>query len=124
MYHCSIKYEMTAATSENCIDDYLKIAVWWGRNETFDSKRSKSIKEDFSAGRNEYVFGCWVGFFPIPRTTHKISGEGATVHTWWVQQFCGIFGKRKRGDAWHMVLGESPAGHDFVLRDLVLIELF
>ena len=39
-----------------------------------------------------------------------------------MQQFCGIFGKR--GDAWHMVLGESPAGHGFVLRDLVLIELF
>ena len=31
-------------------DDYLKIAVWLGRNETFDSERFKSIKEDFSDG--------------------------------------------------------------------------
>ena len=34
-------------------DDYLKIAVWWGRNETFDSERFKSIKGDFSDGENE-----------------------------------------------------------------------
>ena len=39
---------------------------------------------------------------------------GATV--------CDIFGKK--GDAWHMILGDNPAGHGFVLRDLVLIELF
>ena len=45
--------EMTAATNEDCIDDYLKIAVWWGRNETFDSERFKSIKGDFSDGKNE-----------------------------------------------------------------------
>ena len=34
-------------------DDYLKIAVWLGRNETFDSERFKSIKGDFSDGGNE-----------------------------------------------------------------------
>ena len=34
-------------------DDYLRIAVLWGRNETFDSKRFKSIKGDFSDGGNE-----------------------------------------------------------------------
>ena len=44
-----------------------------------------------------------------------------TVYTWSVQQFCGIFDKK--GDAWHMILGDNPAGHGFVLRDLVLIEL-
>ena len=38
-----------------------------------------------------------------------------------MQQFCDIFGKK--GDAWHMILGDNPAGHGFVLRDLVLIEL-
>ena len=26
--------------------------------------------------------------------------------------------------AWNMILGDNPAGHGFVLRDLVLIELF
>ena len=53
--------------------------------------------------------------------THKGSGEGGTVHIWWVQQFCDIFGK---GDAWHMNLEDNPAGHGFVLRNLVLIDLF
>ena len=53
----------------------------------------------------------------------KVQGKGEPVHnTWWVQQFCDIFGKK--GDTWHMILGDNPAGHGFVLRDLVLIELF
>ena len=39
-----------------------------------------------------------------------------------MQQLCHIFGKK--GDAWRMTLGDNPAGHYFVLRDLVLIELF
>ena len=39
------------------LDDYLKIAVWWGRNETFNGERFKSIKEDFSDWENEYIFG-------------------------------------------------------------------
>ena len=48
--------------------------------------------------------------------------EEGTVHTLLVQQFCVIF--CKKGDAWHMILGNNPAGHGFVSRDLVLIELF
>ena len=56
------------------LDDYLKIAVWWGRNKTFESERFKSIKGDFSDGGNEYIFGFWVVFFPIPTVTHKGSG--------------------------------------------------
>ena len=39
-----------------------------------------------------------------------------------MQQFRDIFGKKE--DAWRMILGDNPAGHCFVLRDLVLIELF
>ena len=27
------------------------------------------------------------------------------------------------GDGWPMILGDNPAGHGFVIRDLVLIEL-
>ena len=38
-----------------------------------------------------------------------------------MQQFCDIFGKM--GDGWPMILGDNPAGHGFVIRDLVLIEL-
>ena len=36
-------------------------------------------------------------------------------------QFCEILGKKV--DAWYMILGDNPAGHGFVLRDLALIEL-
>ena len=39
-----------------------------------------------------------------------------------MQQFCDIFDKK--GDAWHMILRDNPVGHGFVLKDLVLIELF
>ena len=88
-------------------DDYLKIAVWGGRNETFDSQRLKSIKWDFSDGGNEKIFGYWVGFFPSPRLPMKVQGNGEPVHTWWVQQFCNIFGTK--GDNWHMILGDNPA---------------
>ena len=47
--------------------------------------------------------------------SHKGLGEGRTVHTWRVQQFCDIFGKQE--DAWHMILGDNPAGHGFALRE-------
>ena len=39
-----------------------------------------------------------------------------------MQQFYDTFGRK--GDAWRMILEDNPAGHGFVLRDLVLIELF
>ena len=68
------------------------------------------------------TFGCWLGFSPIPRVFHKGSGERGTVHTWWVQQFFDIF--VKKGDTQHMILGDNPAGHCFVLRDFVLIKFF
>ena len=46
-----------------------------------------------------------------------------TVHAWLVQQFFDIF--VKKGDTWHMILGDNLAGHWLVLRgDLILIELF
>ena len=38
-----------------------------------------------------------------------------------MQQFCDIF--RKKGDAWHMILGDNPAGNGFILMDLILVEL-
>ena len=30
----------------------------------------------------------------------------------------------RKENAWHMILGNDPAGHGFALRDLALIELF
>ena len=95
------------------------------RNDTFDSGRCKSIKWDFSAGRNEEIFDCWVGVSPILRISHKGSWEGGTVHTWWVQKKKktnikgrDIFGKEG------IILGDIPAEHCFVLRDLVLSSFF
>ena len=52
----NLKYdttEKTTATNEDCIGWLLTIAVWWGRNETFDSERFKSINGDFSDGGKE-----------------------------------------------------------------------
>ena len=73
--------EMTAATNEDRIGCLLENAAWRGRNETFDNERFRYIKVDFSDGGNEKIFGCWVGFFPIPRFSHKDSGEGGTFHS-------------------------------------------
>ena len=92
------------------------------RNQTFDSKRFKYIKGNISDGGNMQIFSSWVGFSSIPRVSHKGSGGGWTVHTWWVQQYFDIFGKK--GDTCRMILRYNPAGHYFVLRDLALIELF
>ena len=39
-----------------------------------------------------------------------------------MQQFFHIF--VKKGDTWHMILGDNPAGRCFVLRGLILIKLF
>ena len=53
----------------------------------------------------------------------KGSGKRGTVHTWRVQQFFEVFGKK--GDTSHMTLEYNLDGHCFVLlRDLVLIELY
>ena len=61
-------------------------------------------------------------FLPSPGFRIKVQGKGGTVHTWWVEQFFDIFGKK--GDNWHMILGDNPAGDTLVLMDFVLIELF
>ena len=39
-----------------------------------------------------------------------------------MEHFFDNFGKK--GDTWRMILGDKPAVHCFVLRDLFLIELF
>ena len=99
-------------------DDYLKIALRCGTYGSFDSERSNSIKRNFYDRGNEQIFWCWVGYFLIPVFSNKV--EQSTPGE--VQQFCHIFGNK--WDAWHTILGDNPAGHDFALRDLVLIELF
>ena len=41
--------------------DYMKIAIWWGKNDAFDRRGDrggcKLIKGDFSGEGNEYIFG-------------------------------------------------------------------
>ena len=55
----------------------------------------------------------------MSRASHKGSGERGTFHTWWVKQLFDIF--VKKGDNWYVIMGDN---HCFILRDLVLIELF
>ena len=82
-------------------DNSLKITTSWGRNDTSDSRKSKFHMVNFSGGLNEYIFGCWVGFAPIFRVYHKCFGA-----------------------QWGIILGDNPAGHCFVLRDLVPLSFF
>ena len=66
----------------------MKITISWGRNDTFDSGRSKFHNGKFSGGVNEYV-------------SHKCFG--------------GQLG---------IILGDNPAGHCFVLTNLVPMSFF
>ena len=61
-------------------------------------------------------------FSSSPGFAIKIQGKEGTVHTWWVQQVFDIFGKKE--NTWRTILEDNPAGHGFLLKDLVLIELF
>ena len=108
---------MTTATNKSWIDDYMKIAIWWGRNDTFDSGRYKSINRSFSGG-NGKVFGCWVGFSPISRVSHKGSREGRQSTLGGCNKPTGqTFGMK--GDTSGIILGDNAAGYCFVWRDLV-----
>ena len=54
----------------------MKIAVLWGRNETFDSERFKSIKRDFSDGGNEYFWLLGRIFYHPQDYSRKFRGRG------------------------------------------------
>ena len=85
------------------------------------------IVKDLNLLRGVFWWERWVNFwlllriFPIPRVSHKGSGERGTVHTWGVHQFFDIF--VKKGDTWHIILWDNPAGHCFFNKGF-LIELF
>ena len=97
-----------------------KFAVW-EEMKLLIAKDVNLLREIFLMGEKSN-FWLLARIFSIPRTLHIGSGQGGAVHTWCVQQFCDIF--NKKGDAWHMILGDNPTGHGFVLRDLVLTEDF
>ena len=62
----------------------------------------------------------------IPRVFHKSSREEGTVHTWWGEQ-SNIKGEKHfwlEGRHGGIILRDNPAGHCFVLRDLVPTSLF
>ena len=63
------------------------------------------IKGNFSDREDKYIFGCWVGFPPMSRASHKGSGERGTFHTWWVKQLFDIF--VKKGDNWYVIMGDN-----------------
>ena len=75
VFTSSLKQKWLQLQMKIACDDYLKIALWWRRNETFDSERFKPMKVGFPDGGNESIFGCWLGIFPIPSVFHKDSGE-------------------------------------------------
>ena len=52
----------------------------------------------------------------------KVQEKGEHSTPGGYNNFCDIFDKK--GDAWRMIVEHDPARHSFVLRDLVLIELF
>ena len=45
--------EMTELQMKFVNGDYIKITVWWGRNDTFDRRGCTFIKEDFPDRENE-----------------------------------------------------------------------
>lgn len=64
----------------------MNIAIWWGRNDTYDKRGYNLIK----GGGNEKIFGSWVGFFPNPKSFPHRFGGMERVHTWWGQQLLEI----------------------------------
>ena len=56
--------------------DYLKTAIWWGRNETFDSERFKSIRRIFLIGEVSKFLAVGYGFHPSPGFPIKVQGKG------------------------------------------------
>ena len=61
-------------------------------------------------------------FFPSPGFPTKVQGKGEQSTSGGCNNVLTFLVRRE--DVWHMILGDNPAGPGFVLRDLVLIELF
>ena len=59
-------------------------------------------------------------FFPFIIFRIKVQGKREQTIRGWCNNFFDIFGKK--GDTWRMNLGDNPARHGFILRDLILIE--
>ena len=72
----------------------------------FTAKDINLLKEIFLMVEISKYLAIGQHFSPSPGLLMKVQGKEEPVHTWWVQQFCDIFGKK--GDAWHMILGDNP----------------
>ena len=79
------------------------------------------ISKDLNLLRGIFLMGEISKFLAVAYDFPPSPGfpRGGSVHTWWVQHCFDIFGKK--GDTCYMILGDNPAGHCFVLRDLLLI---
>ena len=56
-------------------------------------------------------------FSPSPGLPIKVQGKGKQSTPGGCNSFVTLLVRRE--NAWHMILGDNPAGHGFVLRDLV-----
>lgn len=70
---------MSTAKNEACLSDYIKIAIWWWGNDTFDMQRCKFIEGDFSDGEVSK-------FLVLPEFPTKVRGKGGKVYAWWGKQ--------------------------------------
>ena len=80
------------------------------------------LREIFLKGQMSKSLAIEWDFSSSPGFPIKVLGKGEQSTTGRCNNFVTFLVRRE--NAWHMILGDNPAGHDFVLRALALIELF
>ena len=88
-------------------DDYLKLLFDGEEMKLLTAKDLNLLRRIFLMGEMSIFLAIEQDFSPSPGLPMKVQEKGEPVPTWWVQQFCDIFGKNR--DAWHMILGDNPA---------------
>ena len=69
--------EMTTATNDGSIGWLLWKLLFDGKEmKLLIAKDLNLLRGDFSDGENECIFGCWLGFYPIPGFPIKVQGKG------------------------------------------------
>ena len=86
--------------------DYLKNAVRWEQMKLLTAKDLNLLRGIFLMGEMSKFLAVGQDFSPSPGLPIKVQEKGNSPH---------LVGAT--------ILGNNPAGHSFVLRDLVLIEL-
>ena len=96
-------------------DDYLKIAVWWGTNETLDSERLNLLRGILLMGEMSKFLAVGQDFYPSTGFPIKVQGKGeqSTPGGW--NNFLTFLVRREMPSKWFWQI---------ILLDTVLIELF